>query len=140
VSTEERAGTITRTGEAALSASWSAVRSTALPGLDRLEDLVSDALTALLHHADVAPGTAGSAAGELLRGIEEAAALSIVAVTSSVSDARAVAGMADPKRLLASGYAILRAPDGRPLTTTATLRAEPVVQAELNDGITPLKQ
>jgi exodeoxyribonuclease VII large subunit len=140
VSTEERAGTITRTGEAALSASWSAVRSTALPGLDRLEDLVSDALTALLHHADVAPGTAGSAAGELLRGIEEAAALSMVAVTSSVSDARAVAGMADPKRLLASGYAILRAPDGRPLTTTATLRAEPVVQAELNDGITPLKQ
>jgi exonuclease VII large subunit len=51
-----------------------------------------------------------------------------------------VAGMADPKRLLASGYAILRAPDGRPLTTTAALRAEPIVQAELVDGITPLKQ
>jgi hypothetical protein len=29
---------------------------------------------------------------------------------------------------------------GRPLTTTAALRAEPVVQAELVDGTTTLKQ
>jgi exonuclease VII large subunit len=56
-----------------------------------------------------------------------------------VADARAMAGMADTRRLLASGYAILRAGDGRPLTTTAALRTEPVVQAELVDGITPLK-
>ena len=64
----------------------------------------------------------------------------MVAAASSVAEARAVAGMADPKRLLASGYAILRAPDGRRLTTTAALRAEPVVQAELVDGSTTLKQ
>lgn len=35
---------------------------------------------------------------------------------------------------------ILRAPNDRPLNSTAALRAEPVVQAELADGITPLKQ
>ena len=139
-SVEERAGTLARTGEASLGAVWSAVTSTALPGLDRLQDLVNDALATSLHQADVAPDAAGIAAAALLHSIEEAAATSIAVLTSSVADARAVAGMADPKRLLASGYAILRAPDGRPLTTTATLRTEPVIQAELADGITPLKQ
>ena len=50
-----------------------------------------------------------------------------------------MAEMSDPRRLLASGYAILRTTDGRPITTTAVLRAEPAIQAELADGITTLK-
>ena len=139
-SVEERAGTVTRTGEAALATAWSAVAATAPPTLDRLADMVSEALGTSLRQADAAPDAAGGAAAALLRCIEEAASVSIAAVASSVTDARAIAGMADPKRLLASGYAILRAPDGRPLTTTAALRAEPVVQAELADGSTTLRQ
>jgi exodeoxyribonuclease VII large subunit len=139
-SVEERAGTLTRTGEAALGTAWSAVMSAALPRLDRLEDLVGAALTTSVHQADIAPDIAGIAAAALLHSIEAAATTSITTVISAVADARAVAGMADPRRLLASGYAILRAPDGRPLTTIAALRIEPVVQVELADGVTSLKQ
>jgi exodeoxyribonuclease VII large subunit len=138
-SIEERAGTLAGTGEAALGATWSAVASVAAPGLDRLGDLVSDALTRSLHQAEATPDAAGDGVVALRRSIEEAAEAAMDAAAASVADARAVAGMADPRRLLASGYAILRAGDGRPLTTTAALRAEPVVQAELVDGITPLK-
>ncbi len=70
-----------------------------------------------------------------LAGVREA----IRTAEQGVASARDAAAALDPRRLLASGYAILRDAHGRPLTTTAALRAEPEVGAELADGTTALR-
>ena len=75
----------------------------------------------------------------LRRSVLDGAEARLRAAGQGVSAARDAAAALDPRRLLASGYAILRATDGRPLTSTEALRAEPEVRAELADGTTTLR-
>ncbi|HYI85443.1 MAG TPA: exodeoxyribonuclease VII large subunit [Acetobacteraceae bacterium] len=84
-------------------------------------------------------GAAEAGVAGLRRAVLDGAEATVLIAGQGVSAARDAAAALDPRRLLASGYAILRDTDGRPLTTTEALRAEPEVRAELADGTTTLR-
>ena len=84
-------------------------------------------------------GAAEAGVAGLRRAVMDGAEARLRAAGQGVSAARDAAAALDPRRLLASGYAILRDTGGRPLTTTGALRAEPEVRAELADGTTALR-
>ena len=88
---------------------------------------------------DLRPVEDGLAVAGLRRAVLDGAEARLRAAGQGVSAARDAAAALDPRRLLASGYAILRDTDGRPLTTTGALRAEPEVRAELADGTIALR-
>ncbi|WP_408871516.1 exodeoxyribonuclease VII large subunit, partial [Craurococcus roseus] len=84
-------------------------------------------------------GAAEAGVAGLRLAVQDGAEARVRAAGQEVSAARDAAAALDPRRLLASGYTILRDTGGRPLTTTGALRAETEVRAELADGTTTLR-
>ncbi|MGI4800964.1 MAG: exodeoxyribonuclease VII large subunit [Janthinobacterium lividum] len=113
----------------------------AIAELDRATQLVAESGRKVT--AATSTGLGSVAPGAVLALAIQNAERSIASAATGVAVARSTADANDPAFVIQSGYAILRGPDGKPLTSSRDVIAAIRVTADMKDGsvtLTPTKE